>query len=228
MSSTLLITASPNVAEHSYSRKVTEHFIQCLEQVSGESLKVRHIELYGQELINLDGDTLDAMANLKSGQSLNRKEQKLLDDFGIHVSEFLSHRDIIISSPLWNFGIPPRLKAYIDAIVIPGRTFRYTEKGAEGLLTNKGYRLTYIQASGSLASVPPISEIEHGSKYIGDVFRFMGFEDIENIFVEGVAIPSIAENALFKAQGEALEVAKRWCGRPPLPRSAPARELGTV
>ena len=115
MSSTLLITASPNVAEHSYSRKVTEHFIQCLEQVSGESLKVRHIELYGQELINLDGDTLDAMANLKSGQSLNRKEQKLLDDFGIHVSEFLSHRDIIISSPFINlfflYGLIKHCKA---------------------------------------------------------------------------------------------------------------------
>ena len=87
----------------------------------------------------------------------------------------------------------------------------YRKKTAEGLLINKYYWLTYHEPSRSLASAPPITEIGHTSKYISYGFRLMGFEDTENIFVEGAVKPSISHNAGAKAQSEALDVARRWC-----------------
>ena len=156
MSKTLLVTASPSKSDVSNSRKVASHFVDCLRKESQQTLSLTHLDLYNEHPIDLSVTTLGAMAKVKAGQKLCFEEEDTLKEFYKHVSLFQEHRYIIIASPLWNFGVPPRLKAYIDAIVIPGKTFRYTDKGPEGLLSGKGMRLAYIQASGSLASQPPM------------------------------------------------------------------------
>src|SRR5207237_7671051 len=53
------------------------------------------------------------------------------------VSQFLAADVVVIGAPMYNFSIPPQLKAWIDRIAQVGRTFKYTEKGPQGLAGGK-------------------------------------------------------------------------------------------
>ncbi|MGV7660203.1 NAD(P)H-dependent oxidoreductase, partial [Mycobacterium kansasii] len=73
---------------------------------------------------------------------------------------------------MWNFSVPPVLKAYTDATSIPGKTFRYTKNGPIGLLPDK--KALHIQASGSIYSEGPLAPLEMGYSYLNKVLQFYG------------------------------------------------------
>ena len=50
---------------------------------------------------------------------------------------FMAADVIVIGAPMYNFGIPTQLKAWIDRIAIPGKVFRYGANGPEGLAGGK-------------------------------------------------------------------------------------------
>jgi len=58
-----------------------------------------------------------------------------------YVDQFIAHDKYVIAAPFWNLSIPAILKVYIDRIVIPGKTFKYTESGAIGLLSEQGKKI---------------------------------------------------------------------------------------
>ncbi len=90
---------------------------------------------------------------------------------------------IILGLPMYNFGIPSTLKAYIDQIARAGQTFRYTENGPVGLLENKK---TYIFATrGGYYSN---STLDTETSYIRDILGFMGISDIDFVYAEGLNI----------------------------------------
>lgn len=97
---------------------------------------------------------------------------------------FIAADFCIFAYPLWNFSVPPMLKAYIDTIKMARRTFRYTPHGPVGLLTGKTAVL--IQSSGDVYSRGPLQRFEHGSRYLRDVLTFIGVERIETIVLEGM------------------------------------------
>lgn len=68
-----------------------------------------------------------------------KEEQQKVDRFSEILEEFLSADKYVFVSPMWNLSFPPVLKAYIDAISIAGKTFKYTAEGPQGLLTDKKY-----------------------------------------------------------------------------------------
>lgn len=126
------------------------------------------------------------------------------------VDQFVAADKYVYVSPLWNFTIPPVMKDYTDATSIPGKTFRYTENGPEGLLTSKN--VLHIQASGSVYSEGPLAPLEMGYSYLNKVLQFYGIQSIEAIFVEGTALKSQeqAQAIKEKAIAHAKEVAKRF------------------
>lgn len=97
---------------------------------------------------------------------------------------FIAADFCIFAYPLWNFSVPPMLKAYIDTIKMARRTFRYTPHGPVGLLTGKTAVL--IQSSGDVYSRGPLQRFEHGNRYLRDVLTFIGVERIETIVLEGM------------------------------------------
>jgi len=105
---------------------------------------------------------------------------------------------------MWNFSIPPMLKAYIDNILIAGKTFNYTQNGPVGLMKNK--IMFHIQASGGVYSD---SSSDYSDKYLSKIFEFMGINIIEPILIQGVDMypekaSEIKQIALNKAQKIAL------------------------
>ena len=99
-----------------------------------------------------------------------------------------------------NFGIPSTLKSYIDHILRPGATFRYTDKGPEGLV--RGKKVYLVLARGGIYSEGPMQALNFQDTYLKVALGFIGLTDIEVVIVEGVAFGA---DAAEKAVNAAME-----------------------
>lgn len=98
------------------------------------------------------------------------------------VQQFLDADVIVLGAPMYNFGIPSTLKAWIDRIAVAGKTFRYTADGPEGLATGK--HVIIASGRGGLHSGQP-SDFQE--TYLRHVLAFVGVTDVEFVRAEGVA-----------------------------------------
>jgi FMN-dependent NADH-azoreductase len=115
------------------------------------------------------------------------------------VDEFLAADIVVIGAPMYNFTIPTQLKAWVDRILIAGKTFRYGPNGVEGLAAGK--RVIVALSRGNFYSPgAPAAAAEHAQSYLRTVFGFIGVTDLEFITAEGVAVgPEHRERALAGA-----------------------------
>ncbi|HEY1448133.1 MAG TPA: FMN-dependent NADH-azoreductase [Caulobacteraceae bacterium] len=123
------------------------------------------------------------------------------------VDEFLDSDVIVIGAPMYNFGIPSTLKAWIDRIAIAGKTFRYTANGPEGLA---GGRRVFIASSrgGYYGANTPTAAFEHQESHLRAVFGLMGVTDLTFVHAEGVNYgPDVRAQAIETARGEVLKLA---------------------
>jgi len=104
---------------------------------------------------------------------------------------------IVIGVPLYNFGIPSTLKAWIDHIARAGQTFSYSESGVEGLV--KGKKVYLAISSGGVYSEGPMKAYDFTESYLRSVLGFLGMVDITAYRVEGVSMPNLKDEALDKA-----------------------------
>ena len=117
------------------------------------------------------------------------------------IDELKSADVVVLGVPMYNFGIPSTLKAYFDHIARAGVTFKYTETGPVGLLTGKK---VYVFASrgGRYAGTPKDTQ----TGYVRAFLRFLGIEDVEFVFAEGLAI---SEPSRQTALANALSATER-------------------
>jgi FMN-dependent NADH-azoreductase len=104
---------------------------------------------------------------------------------------------IVIGAPLYNFGIPSTLKSWIDHISRVGKTFRYSDQGAEGLV--KGKKVYIAMSSGAVYSEGFYQPYDFVSPYLRTMLGFLGMTDLTIFRIEGVNIPGLKETALQKA-----------------------------
>ena len=90
---------------------------------------------------------------------------------------------IVLTAPVYNFSVPSVLKAWIDHVCRAGVTFRYTDKGPQGLLCDRPVYL--VMASGG---VPFGSAADFASTYLRQVLHFIGIEDVRLVGAERVAV----------------------------------------
>jgi len=122
-------------------------------------------------------------------------EQQAVVDYSDELIDELRRADtIVIGLPMYNFGIPSTLKAYFDHIARTGETFKYTDKGPVGLLTGKK---TYVfTARGGV-----YGDSHQSEAYVREFLRFVGIEDVQYVYAEGLAIsPASKESGLAKAR----------------------------
>jgi FMN-dependent NADH-azoreductase len=179
----LHIDASIN-GENSASRAISSSIVKQLKSALwGEQVVYR--DLAANPLPHL---TLDAFA-----------DTSVLD-------EFLAADTVVIGAPMYNFSLPTQLKAWIDRILIAGRTFRYTENGPEGLA--KGKRVIIALARGGIYSgASPAAALEHLETYLRGVFNFIGIEP-EFVLAEGLNLsPEHRSTSIEQALGETVRLA---------------------
>ncbi len=113
------------------------------------------------------------------------------------IKEIMDADIIVIGVPLYNFGIPSTLKAWIDHIVRAGITFSYATGIPEGLVKNKKVYLAI--ASGGVYTEGPMKSYDFTEPYLRTVLGFIGLTDITVIRVEGTMVPAVKETAWTKA-----------------------------
>lgn len=107
---------------------------------------------------------------------------------------------LVLGVPMYNFGVPATFKAWIDQVVMGGRTFAFGENGPEGLL--KGKKAVVLRASGSDFDNPAFAPMDFHAPYIRGVLGWIGITDVEFIAVNGYT-PEQVEAAIQEA-GKAI------------------------
>ncbi|HWA12679.1 MAG TPA: NAD(P)H-dependent oxidoreductase [Burkholderiales bacterium] len=191
------------LGEASASRKLTREVIEQLRAGDPE-LAVVHRDLAAQPIAHLSGEVLATRGT--AAQFLNAfqaREAKL--DADLH-AELQAADVLVIGAPLYNFSVPTGLKAWIDRIAVAGKTFRYTDKGPEGLV--KGKRAIVVATSGGIHADTPVDGAYVG--YLKGLLAFIGITDVEVVRAEGLAVSDqVRAHAMAKARGRirALQVA---------------------
>lgn len=194
----LHIDSSP-LAAQSVSRQLTRQIVdQWIAHHPGT--QVEHLDLDVNAPSHLNMDSLGFRLGIDAAglTDVQRRENAVTDRL---VTQFLAADVVVIGAPMYNFTIPSQLKAWIDRIAQAGRTFRYTEKGPEGLAGGK----TVIVAStrGGIYSSGPAAGMDHQESYLKAVLGFLGVTDVRFVRAEGLAMGDEARSkALAAAAGD--------------------------
>jgi len=190
----LYITSSPR-GSASYSNRVAANVLDELTARNPRAtVTVRDL---AREPLPHIGDDFVAATRGPNGPQTD-DQRALLTRSDELVDELFAADLIVIAAPMINFTIPSNLKAWIDYIARAGRTFRYSEKGPEGLVTGK--QVIIVAARGGVYSAGPGSALDFQLPYLKSVLAFLGMTDIEVLEVEGTAYgPEAAEKAVTAA-----------------------------
>src|ERR1700761_730351 len=190
----LLHIDSSVLGPHSVSRQVSSAIVARLRQAH-PGLEVAYRDLTSTPLTHLSGSHLAAAQGATPSAEL---QQDLAIGQGV-LDEFLSADIVVLGAPMYNFTIPSQLKAWIDRIVVGGKTFKYGANGAEGLAGNKRVIIA-ISRGGFYGAGTPAAALEHLESYLRGVFGFIGVTNPEIISADGIQVgPEHREKALSGA-----------------------------
>jgi FMN-dependent NADH-azoreductase len=193
MKKILHIISSPRGAE-SFSLQLGNAVIAQLQQQFPGST-VQETDLVTQNVPHLD--TAHLRSFFTPAEQLTAADQEAISYSDQAIAAIMAADIIVIGAPLYNFGIPSTLKAWIDHIARAGKTFRYDEQGAEGLV--KGKKVYVAMSSGAVYSEGLYQPYDFVSPYLQAVLGFLRMTDLKVFRVEGVNIPGLKETALEKA-----------------------------
>ncbi|RUO20819.1 FMN-dependent NADH-azoreductase [Aliidiomarina iranensis] len=183
--------------DQSVSRQLSDKIVARLTaQNSDAQVTVR--DLINSPIQHLDAEILMAAGTAESDRSERQKTELALTE--TLLAELFAADVLVISAPMYNFSIPTQLKSWIDRIAQAGRTFRYTETGAEGLVTGK--KAYIASARGGIYSEGPAVAMEHQESLVQGVLGFIGITDVTTVRAEGV---NLGEAPRAKAIAQASE-----------------------
>jgi FMN-dependent NADH-azoreductase len=116
------------------------------------------------------------------------------------IDELRQADQIVLGLPMYNYGVPSTLKAYFDHIARAGVTFEYTEKGPKGLVTGK--KAYVFAARGGLYAGTPL---DTQTSYVRDFLRFLGIDQVEFVYAEGLAMGDAPKNAALTKAHESIQ-----------------------
>src|SRR3569623_1572938 len=150
------------------------------------------------KLLHIDSSVLDA--NSVSRQLTRSAVEELA--FGEELlAEFLAADVVVLGAPMYNFTIPSQLKAWLDRVLVAGRTFKYTESGPVGLAGGK--KVVIVSSRGGIYSPgTPAEALDHQESYLKVALGFMGITDITVVRAEGVNMEERREQAISAAHAE--------------------------
>lgn len=140
----------------------------------------------------LDGAALGALFTPADARTAEQAARVAIDDATI--AQVQAADVIVLGVPMYNFGVPVQLKAWIDAICRAQVTFRYTANGPEGLLTGKKVFVA-LARGGLYRDTPADSQVP----YLKAVLGFLGMQDVHFIHAEGLSMGEEAANKAFAA-----------------------------
>jgi FMN-dependent NADH-azoreductase len=197
----LLHVDSSILGENSVSRLLSAEIVAA-ERAREPRLEITYRDLAAAPLAHLSG------AHLAAALGLVPEESGLLADLAAGqavMDEFLAADIVVVGAPMYNFGIPSQLKAWIDRLAVAGKTFRYTETGPIGLAGGK-HVIVASSRGGFYGPETPQASLDHQETYLRGIFAFFGITDLTFIRAEGIALGA-------EQRARAIDDAKRAIGR---------------
>jgi len=207
MSRLLYVEGSPR-KQRSRSIKVAKCFLEEYERYH-PSDEISIMDLWGLDLPEINGNVLDAKYNILHGRESTQEQKKSWKSVEDVISLFLQGDKLLFSLPMWNFGIPYRLKHFFDVIVQPGYTFSFSaERGYEGLLSSR--KACMIFARGGEYSSEEASAYDIQKRYMYNILGFMGITELSSIIVEPTlqASQEELEKVMRTAEDQARRISK--------------------
>ena len=136
MSQVLYITAHPLDEMVSNSMAVGKAFIESYQSEHPED-EVVHIDLFKDDVPEIDAEVFSGWGKLQSGETLTDSEQQKVNRLTELVDQFVAADKYVFVTPMWNLSFPPAVKRYFDAVTVAGKTFKYSSEGPQGLITDK-------------------------------------------------------------------------------------------
>lgn len=188
------------LGELSVSRQLTRLVVDQLMQ-GDASAKVVHRELGLAPVAHLTGEILAVRGN--TADMLNDLQQREAKLDGELIDELLAADVLVLGVPMYNLSVPTGLKAWIDRVMVAGRTFRYTDKGPEGLV--RGKQAIVVATSGGSYAESPVDHAHVG--YVKQLLGFMGITDVKVVRVPGLAMgDAVRAHSIAKAKGSIREL----------------------
>jgi len=162
----------------------------------GDKVIVR--DLAKDPVPHLDAERFGAF--IAKPESRTLKQEALVAYSDGLINELKQADVIVLGLPMYNFGVPSMLKAYFDHVARAGVTFRYTDKGAVGLLTGK--KAYVFAARGGIYQGTPA---DTQTQYVRDFLAFLGITNVEFIYAEGLAISDASREASILKARKSIE-----------------------
>jgi FMN-dependent NADH-azoreductase len=205
----LYVKGSPREA-NSTSSKVAEAFLAAYT-VKHPDAQIDDIDLWREALPEFDGDSAAAKMSFFSGGAPEGKGKTAWEQITAITQRFTNADDYLFTVPMWNGGIPYRLKLYIDLMTQPGLLFKFDPAtGYAGLLKDQGKRATAVYTSGVFApGVPATFGSDHHSTYFDGWLRLIGISDIATVRFQPTLLTNDPAAALATARAEAARAGQR-------------------
>jgi FMN-dependent NADH-azoreductase len=209
MAHVLHVQTSPR-GDDSFSIRTARAFLQAYERAHPDDA-VETLDLVATPPPEFRGEAAGAKMDVLAGEKPGSTKQKAWSRVCDTIAHFKQAGKLVISTPMWNFGVPYPLKHYIDVIVQPRETFRYTDSGAIGLVTGRPCILI-LARGGRYAPGTPGEAMDMQRPYLEAILGFIGFGGIRSILIEPTVAegPEAAEQALAAAFDEAREAAESF------------------
>jgi FMN-dependent NADH-azoreductase len=196
MTTLLQINASIH-ADHGQSSQLATQFVQAFSHSHPDSQVVLR-DLAGDTVPHLSAERFAAFLTQPGQRSAAQSDVVAYSD--ALIGELKQADVIVLGLPMYNFGVPSQLKAYFDHIARAGETFRYTANGPVGLL--KGKKAYIFAARGGLYAG---TALDTQTSYVRDFLRFVGIDDIEFVYAEGLAISAESKASGLASAAKQIE-----------------------
>ncbi len=192
MAKLLHIQASP-MGDLSFSLRAARAFVEAYAAShSGDSIEI--LDLWKTDLPHFDFTAASGKYKIMRGMEHSGEEARAWQAVTRLIGHLKSADKVLVSTGMWNFSIPYRLKHYLDIIIQPGLTFAFDpEKGYSGLVTGKPLQLI-MASGGEYPSGTPAAGYDFQKPYLEMIFGFIGFTDIRTLRVEGALTPAADSN----------------------------------
>ena len=207
MKTLLYVKGSPR-GELSNTGKVAFVFLEAYREKYPDA-KIEELDLWQANLPEFDGDSAAAKVSFFGEPAMNDRQRSVYEELVAIFNRFNSADDYLFTVPMWNFGVPYKLKLYIDLLTMPGTLFGFDPKiGYIGLLKNK--RATAIYSAAIYTpGAPPAFGTDHTSTHFEAWLRFAGISDIASVGYWGTKVVADPYTAFVQAGKEASEAALR-------------------
>lgn len=162
------------------------------------ALQVSYRDLAADGPLQLSGGSLAANGTPAELRNATQQHEAALSD--ALLSEFLATDALVIGAPMYNFAIPSQLKAWIDRVVVAGKTFKYGATGPVGIAGNK--KVIIVSTAGGKHAGSPSSAAHED--YLKFVLGFVGVHDVTIVHAQGLAMGPDAREAAFAAAREQI------------------------